>query len=79
MWTDDQVRYLIDLRKEKNDYFHRLCAVSSYDFFCLNLYNLYSKLVNTYFILIRETRRLFGKNLLVKLIHDLVNGIGNLR
>ena len=24
MWTDDQVRMLIDIRKAKNDYFHQL-------------------------------------------------------
>lgn len=33
MWTDDQIRVLIDLRKEKNDYFHGLHAVCLYYFF----------------------------------------------
>jgi hypothetical protein len=41
MWTDDQVRFLIDLRKEKNTYFHGLRAVSSRYFFIAG--NLYSK------------------------------------
>lgn len=31
MWTDEQVRALIDLKKEKNEYFHTLRPVSLYD------------------------------------------------
>ena len=26
MWTDDQVQMLIDIRKEKNESYHQLCA-----------------------------------------------------